>query len=224
MSEASDYYYLVRRDVVRFIPSTTQRLLDIGCGAGLSAKYAKDALGIEEAIGIEYVPAIAQQAAERLDRVFCGDVETMQLDFPLGYFDCILCADVLEHLRDPWALLRRLRPLLSPKGVLVASIPNLRHARVLLKILLDRFEYESSGILDRTHLRFFTRHTIEQMFASTGYTVEVVGTNRSRSWKFLLLKLLTLGLARPFSIVQYIVVARPKLGANNGENCTERNL
>ncbi len=224
MSEAGGYYHLVRHDVLQYIPATTQRLLDIGCGAGLSAKYAKDAHGIEEALGIEYVPAIAQQAAERLDRVFCGDVETMDLDFPHGYFDCILCADVLEHLRDPWALLRRLRPLLSPKGVLVASIPNLRHARVLAKIIFDRFEYEQSGILDRTHLRFFTRHTIEQLFSSTGYSVEFVGYNRSRSWKFTLLETLTMGLARPFSIVQYIVVARPKLGATDGKHCTERNL
>lgn len=79
-----------------------------------------------------------------------GDVETMELAFPPGYFDCILYADVLEQLRDPWALLRRLRLLLSPIGVLVASIPNLRHACVLAKIIFDRFEYEPSGILDRT--------------------------------------------------------------------------
>lgn len=210
MTDSTAYYHLVRTDVVRHVPPATRRLLDIGCGAGLTAQYAKDALGVEEAVGIEYVPAIAQQAAERLDRVFCGDVETMELDFPAGYFDCILCADVLEHLRDPWALLQRLRPLLSPKGVLVASIPNLRHARVLAKIILDRFEYEPSGILDRTHLRFFTRHTIEQMFTSAGYAVHFAGVNRSRSWKFFLLNLATLGLARPFSIVQYIVVARPK--------------
>lgn len=210
VTDSAAYYHLVRTDVVCHVPPGTRRLLDIGCGAGLTAQYAKAEHGVEETVGIEYVPAIAQQAAERLDRVFCGDVETMELDFPAGYFDCILCADVLEHLRDPWALLRRIRPPLSPRGVLVASIPNLRHARVLAKILLDRFEYEPSGILDRTHLRFFTRHTIEQMFTSTGYTVHFAGANRSRGWKFFLLNVATLGLARPFSIVQYIVVARPK--------------
>ncbi|GIV55221.1 MAG: hypothetical protein KatS3mg039_1739 [Candidatus Kapaibacterium sp.] len=209
MTDAAAYYDLVRTDVVRHVPPTARRLLDIGCGAGLTARYAKDTLGLEEVVGIEFVPEIAEQAAARLDRVFCGDVETMALDFPAGYFDCILCADVLEHLRDPWALLRRLRPLLSSTGVLVASIPNLRHARVLAKILLDRFEYEPSGILDRTHLRFFTQHTIEQLFRSSGYTADFVSANRSRSWKFFLLNLTTLGLARPFSIVQYLVVARP---------------
>lgn len=204
------YYHLVRYDVVHHIPPTTQRLLDVGCGAGLTGEYAKQRLNIKEVIGIEYVDDVARKAAQRLDRVLIGDIEQMEIDYPDEYFDCILCADVLEHLRDPWAVLIKLRRLLAPDGVLIASIPNIRHARVLAKIIFDRFEYEPSGILDWSHLRFFTRYTIEQLFAATGYSACIVGCNRSRSWKFHLLTLATLGLARPFSIVQYIVVARPR--------------
>lgn len=203
-----NYYSLIRRDVLQHVPAGTKRLLDVGCGAGLTAHYAKHTLGVEEAIGVEYVEPIARRASEYLDAVHIGDIEQMELPYPDGYFDCILCADVLEHLRDPWEVLRKLRRLLSPAGVLVASIPNIGHLSVLAKIIFDRFEYEPSGILDRTHLRFFTRHTIKQMFTSTGYTVHFAGANRSRGWKFFLLNVATLGLARPFSIVQYLVVAR----------------
>lgn len=209
MTTAAPYYHLVRHDVLRHVPPGTKRLLDVGCGAGLTALHAKQSLGVQEAIGVEFVEFAAAEAAKHLDRVHVGDIEQMQLDYPDGYFDCILCADVLEHLRDPWAVLRSLRRLLARDGVLIASIPNIRHARVLAKILFDRFEYEPSGILDRTHLRFFTRHTIIQLFETTGYRPSIVGCNRSRSWKFTLLNLATLGLARPFSIVQYVVCARP---------------
>ncbi len=209
MTERNDYYHLIRHDVLRYVPSGTKRLLDVGCGAGLTAHYAKQMLGVAEAVGVEYVATVAEHAAQHLDAVFVGDIEHMELPYPDGYFECILCADVLEHLRDPWEVLRRLRRLLSPDGVLIASIPNIRHLSVLAKIIFDRFEYEPSGILDRTHLRFFTRHTIEQLFSTTGYTAEIIGCNRSRSWKTAALTVATLGMARPFLIVQYLVVARP---------------
>ncbi|MCX7930654.1 MAG: class I SAM-dependent methyltransferase [Chlorobi bacterium] len=210
MHAADDYYHLVRYDVVEYVPNYIRRLLDVGCGAGCTADYLKRVRGIETVIGIEYVPHAAAEAAQRLDCVHTGDIEQIELPYPDGYFDCILCADVLEHLRDPWNVLRRLRRLLTPDGVLIASIPNIRHVRVLAKIVFNRFEYEDSGILDQTHLRFFTRHTIEQLFTTTGYDVRFVGANRSRSWKFTLLNAVTFGLARPFSIVQYIVKARPE--------------
>ncbi|MCX8051978.1 MAG: class I SAM-dependent methyltransferase [Chlorobi bacterium] len=209
MDTAANYYHLIRHDLVEFVPPRVRRLLDLGCGAGCTAEYLKRTRGIETVVGVEYVPDVAAEAAARLDCVHTGDIEQMELPYPDGYFDCILCADVLEHLRDPWNVLRRLRRLLARDGVVVASIPNIRHARVLAKIVFDRFEYEDSGILDRTHLRFFTRHTIEHMFAVAGYRTELVGCNRSRSWKFALLNLATLGIARPLSIVQYIVRAYP---------------
>jgi 2-polyprenyl-3-methyl-5-hydroxy-6-metoxy-1,4-benzoquinol methylase len=141
-----------------------------------------------------------------LDRVVCGDVEAVALDFPEGYFDCVVCADVLEHLRDPWAVLRRLRPLVAEGGCVVASIPNLQHLKPVLKILLDRFEYEEAGLLDSTHLRFFTLSTIRGLFRETGYRVERVECVRSR--KMSLVTALSLGALRKFTTFQYLVVAR----------------
>jgi len=139
-----------------------------------------------------------------------GDVEVLDLEFPREYFDCVICADVLEHTKDPWAVLRKLQFYLEKNGILIASIPNIRHLVPILKIVFDRFEYEQSGILDQTHLRFFTLHTIKKMMSETGFCVERIESNRSRSWKFLLMNAVSFGLLRRFSIYQFIVVARKK--------------
>src|SRR6185503_4542900 len=149
------YYGLVRKELVDLIPMGTKRLLDVGCGEGDTALEAKRRFGLE-VVGIELHAPAAAIAATKLNRVIVGDVEQVEIDYPERHFDCILCADVLEHTKDPWEVLRRLRRYLSDGGVLIASISNLRHISPVMKILLDRFEYQDSGILDRTHLRFFT--------------------------------------------------------------------
>ena len=200
------YYQNARGDVVALIPRGTRRVLEIGCGAGNTAALAKAEAGVAEVCGVELSPRAAEAAGRILDRVVCGDVETLELDFPAGYFDCVVCADVLEHLRDPWATLRKLRPLLADDGCVVASIPNLQHLKPVLKILLDRFQYEDAGLLDSTHLRFFTLSTIKSLFAETGYRVERVRPVRSR--KMSLLTTLSLGALRKFTVFQYLVIAR----------------
>ena len=201
-----DYYRNARPDVVALIPADTRRLLEVGCGAGNAGALAKARLGVSEAIGVELSPSAAAEAETLLDRVIRGDVETIALDFPEGYFDCVVFADVLEHLKDPWAVLRKIRPLLSDDGCVVASIPNLQHLKPVLKILFDRFQYEEAGLLDSTHLRFFTLSTIKSLFGETGYRVERVVPVRSR--KMSLLKNLSLGTLRKFTTFQYLVVAR----------------
>ncbi len=204
------YFGLVRRDVVDLVPRGTKRLLDVGCGTGDTALYAKRRLDIQEVVGIEYFQHAAKIAQTKLDRVVFGDIEQLSLDFPLNHFDCILCSDVLEHTKDPWYVLKYLSNFLQETGVLIASIPNIRHIVPILKILFDRFDYEESGILDRTHLRFFTLHTIREMFNHAGYEIKQIKTNRSVSWKFTLLNIFSMGLMRPFSICQYIIVANKK--------------
>jgi SAM-dependent methyltransferase len=125
--------------------------------------------------GIEPVAAAAQRAQERIDRVICANAET--LDFGAaglvaGSFDLIIVADVLEHMYDPWHMLERLRPLLAPGGRILASIPNARNLWLLDKIVRGSFDYRDEGLLDITHIRFFTLAEMRAMFADTGYTIE----------------------------------------------------
>jgi 2-polyprenyl-3-methyl-5-hydroxy-6-metoxy-1,4-benzoquinol methylase len=132
----------------------------------------------------------------------------VDFDCPDQYFDCIICADVLEHTRDPWIVLKRLMRILQDEGVIIVSLPNLRHLSCILKIITDRFEYEREGILDKTHLRFFTLHTMRKLFDETGYEIRQIAENRSRRWQFRLLDALSLGLMRPFSVYQYLFVLK----------------
>lgn len=202
------YYDLTRWDIVRLIPCGTKRLLDVGCGEGNTSAMAQKILGIEEIVGVEIHPPSAEIAKSKLSRVLIGSIEELALPFPHGYFDCIVCADVLEHTKYPWSVLGKLKLHISPGGFLVASLPNLGHIVPILKIIFDRFEYEDSGILDKTHLRFFTLHTIKKLFSEAGLQIISIKPKRSRSWKFFLLYFISFGLLVRWSAYQYLVVAQ----------------
>jgi 2-polyprenyl-3-methyl-5-hydroxy-6-metoxy-1,4-benzoquinol methylase len=205
-----EYFDLVREDVLALVPAGTRRLLDIGCGTGATARAAKERGAIAEVWGIESAGDAADLAARRLDRVLGGDLEALDVPIPAGYFDCIVCADVLEHLRDPWTSLGRIRELLAADGTLVISLPNVRHLRPLFKIVFDRFEYEESGILDKSHLRFFTPHTMRQLLEQAGFEITRRAQNRSRSPLYDTVVALSLGLLAPFTVYQYLFAARRK--------------
>ncbi len=207
---SSSYYSQVRYDVLQMLPAGVKRVLDVGCGSGATGAEARKEFGLEEIIGIEYNPDVAELARTRLDQVLVGDIESIELPFPPGYFDAIMCADVLEHTRDPWAVLRRLRPLLSDTASLVISVPNIGYLPVVLKIVFDRFEYAPHGVLDRGHLRFFTRHTVIDMLNTTGFVVDKVEANRGRGWKAMLVSIGSLGLLHSTNIIQHRVRAHKK--------------
>jgi O-antigen biosynthesis protein len=201
------YYSFIRTEIIQLIPPGAKRVLDVGCGTGKTGGAAKKLLKLNEIWGIEINESIGRKAKKNLDHVIIGDIEKIDFHCPAAYFDCIICADVLEHTRDPWGALRKLHKFLNPSGVIIASLPNLRHLIPVLKIIQNRLEYEPAGIFDHTHLRFFTLHTMKNMFKETGYTIVKIESNRSRSYKWTLLNIASLGLLRPFSIYQYIIVA-----------------
>lgn len=202
------YFNLIRVELLSLIPETTKKLLDVGCGYGTLASEAKREFGVEEAIGIEKFEAAGKIASEKLDKVIIGDIESIKLNFKENYFDCIVCADILEHLVEPEKVLRKLYQILSKEGVMLVSIPNIRHIVPLLKIIFNKLEYESSGILDKTHLRFFTLHTMKKMFEETGFKIKKIDSNRSISLKYKIANLITLGLFKPFTVYQYIFVLK----------------
>jgi 2-polyprenyl-3-methyl-5-hydroxy-6-metoxy-1,4-benzoquinol methylase len=157
--------------VVGLVPEGSS-VLEFGCATG----YMSDVLARRRGcrvVGIEIDPRAAAEASAHAERVIVGDAETLDLDEHLGdeRFDAVLFADVLEHLRDPAAVLRRVRPFVADGGVIVASIPNVAHVSVRLALMRGEFRYREVGLLDDTHLRFFTRDSIVDLFESTGFVV-----------------------------------------------------
>ena len=165
------YFGHVRPEVLALIPEMARRVLDIGCGAGRLGEAIKQRQEANVS-GVEFDANAAAAARQRLDHVWAGDIEQLDLKIPPGSFDAIVCADVLEHLREPCRLLARARQWLSPGGSLIASIPNVRHHSVVRSLLQGNWTYESAGLLDRTHLRFFTRREIEKLFHRAGFAIE----------------------------------------------------
>ena len=206
----NSYYDIVREEILDLIPSSTKRLLDVGCGTGTISSMAKKKFNIDEVVGIEKFEKAASVASARLDKVICGDIESIQLEYDNNYFDCILCADIFEHLINPENVIRKLHSLLSENGVMITSLPNIRHVVPLLKIIFDRLEHEESGVLDKTHLHFYTLHTMKKMFTESGFEIQRIEYNRSISLKFKVANIITLGLFKPFSIYQYIFVLKKK--------------
>ena len=148
------------------------RVLEFGCASGYMSEVLRDRLGAS-VVGVELDAEAAQLAAVHTERVLVGDTEELDLEAELGgeRFDAILFADVLEHLRDPAALLRRARQFVAEGGVVIASIPNIAHASVRLALLGGSFQYREEGLLDAGHLRFFTREGVQDLFESSGYLI-----------------------------------------------------
>jgi 2-polyprenyl-3-methyl-5-hydroxy-6-metoxy-1,4-benzoquinol methylase len=148
-----------------------KRVLDIGCGSGLLGKTIKSANANAIVYGIDYSEAARSSASKVLDRYDALDLDSEVLPQYDSLFDLIIMGDVLEHLKRPDNLLARLHALLTPQGSVVISVPNVAHFRIRKTLLAGRFRYTDTGILDRTHLKFFTRETLYQMISSCGYTV-----------------------------------------------------
>ncbi len=173
---APGYFSQVRREVAGLVPEAARRILDVGCGEGVLGLSLLER-GALHVAGVEIDPEAASRASARLSSVLVGDVETMALPFEPRSFDCIILADVLEHMRDPQRALGRLGAYLAPSGVVVASIPNVRHYSVLHMLMEGGWNYQPSGILDRTHLRFFTLREMLAMFAGCGLKIRSVSAN-----------------------------------------------
>ena len=157
--------------IVSLVPPAT-RVLEFGCATGYMSEVLKNRLGCT-VTGVEISPEAAALAEEHTERVIVGDAEKIDYAAELAgeEFDVVLFADVLEHLKEPGDVLRRVRPFVSENGVVIASIPNIAHGSVRLALLGGEFRYRDWGLLDDTHLRFFTRASIQDLFEETGYVV-----------------------------------------------------
>jgi len=148
-----------------------ESVLEVGCAGGHMTRLMSE-LGCR-VTAVEVDPEQAEQARPYADRLIVGDIESPDTWSGLdGRFDAIVFADVLEHLREPWEALRRAREALNEGGRVLASVPNVAYWHVRLRLLFGRFEYAQFGIMDDTHLRFFTASSARRLFTETGYGVE----------------------------------------------------
>jgi 2-polyprenyl-3-methyl-5-hydroxy-6-metoxy-1,4-benzoquinol methylase len=195
--------------MLAFVPASAQRILDVGCGEGSFGRGLKARDAGVTLYGIEIESAPATYAKAWYDSVVTGEFPA-DLPADVRGLDCAVFNDVLEHVVDPWAALRALRDHLAPDAVVVASIPNVRYLPVLYKLLVDgTFAYTPTGVLDRTHLRFFTKKSIIELFESTGYSVErIEGINPLERWQIRLLRAVLPGFANDVRFIEYAVVAR----------------
>jgi len=165
------YYQIEKERIIAIIPPGDNRILDIGCAAGKLGQRLQELGKARELIGVEIHEPAVRKAKQFYDAVHLGDVEGLSLPYE-DYFDFIVCADVIEHLRDPWTCLDKFLKYLKPEGSLVATIPNIRHWKIIRDLLfLGKWEYKEAGIMDNTHLRFFTKRSFETVLEKAGYLI-----------------------------------------------------
>jgi 2-polyprenyl-3-methyl-5-hydroxy-6-metoxy-1,4-benzoquinol methylase len=149
------------------------RVLEVGPGDGVVGAWLAAHKGCS-VVGVEYVPEAAQAAAVHFAHMITGSIEDTRVRAQvrsLAPYDAIIFADVLEHLVDPWGVLRELRPLLSPDGHVLLSVPNIAHWTARAKLLVGRFDYTDGYLMDRTHLRWFTWKSARELAAGSGYRI-----------------------------------------------------
>ena len=204
----SGYFEHPRSDLIASLPKPLGRVLDVGCGAGHVGTSLR-AAGARHLVGIELDSAAAERARATFDVVYEGDAQRVLDEMGPGHtFDVICCYDVLEHLYDPARLLRGLRELIEPGGILHISIPNARHFSLIRDLVIrGTFGYALGGHRDSTHLRWFTRSDIVWLVHECGWHVTEVTTHSLRPGRALITKL-TGGYAREFFAVQWYVQCR----------------
>lgn len=160
-------------DLLAVLPSA-DHLIEVGCSTGAMARDYRSRHPNAHWLGIEIDPAYAERARQHCQQVLVGDVEQLIDDpalEPLLQAQCWIFGDSLEHLRDPWTLLRKVHSLLPERGVVCACIPNAQHWSLQARLCLGQFIYENSGLLDRTHLRWFTPSTMTSLFEDSGFRI-----------------------------------------------------
>ena len=196
--------------LLSLVEGNPKRALEIGCGHGQTLAFLKREKSVEFVAGVELVPEVASIARRKseLDIILTGDIEQISLDFPVESFDLIIASHVLEHVKNPWAVIRQLGALLTPEGQLIGSLPNFRNAKIILPLVLyGKLEYTEEGILDWTHTKFFTKGTIQDLLDSTGFQVRKIVPEFSP--RFEALNAMTMGIFKNLLCFTYNFSARP---------------
>ncbi len=220
---SKEYYHHVREDILPLIPDSVKTVLEIGCGAGKTGEYLKNNKNCFVA-GVEINSEAVQEASQVLDEVIEGNIEDIELPFIEKSFDCILFADVLEHLVNPLATLKKSLQFLKSNGSIIASIPNVQYFGLVHHLIEGNWTYQDEGILDRTHLRFFTLKEIKKLFKDAGLEIKAIDETLAPQYEdFAEKKVASIKIGRmtisdlspeelkQFFVFQYKVLAQPIL-------------
>lgn len=206
-----------RKEMLRFVINEPTVSLEVGCREAHHSLLLKQHFhSLKETWGIEpdSNPSIINVANKNLD-TFLNDYFTPDTDLPHNYFDLIVFNDVLEHMYDPWEVLLTTKKLLKNNGIIVISLPNIRHRSILFDLIFrDKFEYKTQGITDITHVRFFTETTMKQMLEDCGYEILKLEKTADYSkkpfkkYKNKIRNLLTPKIFRSLNVVQFGITAK----------------
>jgi len=188
MNSANEYYKHHRPEIAGFLPGNYRNVLEIGCGAGLFRANLRSECTYT---GVEPSPTAAETARKSLDNVLLGTFDSVAAELPVDHFDLVICNDVIEHMIDHDAFLENIKRHMAPGATLLGSVPNVRYCVHLWHLMVGKdWKHEEHGILDRTHLRFFTLKSWRQTLQAHGYSIDVLqgvtepnwGTNLVRRW------------------------------------------
>jgi 2-polyprenyl-3-methyl-5-hydroxy-6-metoxy-1,4-benzoquinol methylase len=219
-TKGNSYFANVRKPLLDLIPkeNLAGNILEIGAGSGDTLLYAKQNGYAKEIYAIELMNLPnSNQQSEEFKQFIIGNIENLDFDFEDEMFDVIIMGDVLEHLVDPWSIVKKLKKYLKTNGVCIASIANVRNLKTFRNIFLrGSFRYEDIGIFDKTHLRFFTKKDMIQLFEDGDY--KIVNIKSSLDFKagsVAMKNKLTFGLFEEFLAKQYYIVACNDLKQEN---------
>lgn len=164
--------------------SCNKKILDVGCSEGALGKFLRREKSAK-VVGIDISKEAIKAARNNLDDAFVIDIECEQLPFRKNKFDIIICADVLEHLYDPLAVLRKLKHCLIKDGIFILSIPNVAYIGLRVKLLLGNFDYQEAGIMDSSHIRFFTKRAVDELVCKAGLRIIKIDYTPGFSFIFL---------------------------------------
>jgi len=205
MSEEVNYYYQnLRTEILELIPEGPNSVLDVGCGAGYTLIKLKTLKKAAEVTGIDIVNL---NQNNYLDKFIMCNLDNEIPSLPENYYDVIICADILEHLKNPFNVLKTFVKFLSKTGIFIISLPNFREIATLFSIIIKgRFKYTNSGICDITHLRFFCKKDMIDLIKNSGLTISKI--KYYLKYKRALFDKLTCGIFSEFLVKQYIFIAK----------------
>ncbi len=204
-----EYYQYERLEMFYFMPNSLKKTIEFGCSNGYFSATIKENFGAE-VWGVDMDSSAISKAEEVLDKAVWGQAMQVLEGLPNNYFDCVICNDFLEHLENPTEFLTALKPHVSKSAFLVCSLPNVRYWKNIRELLFNKdWRYREGGILDNTHLRFFTKKSMKRLLGVSGLTVDIIkGINPSKSILFGLLNILTLGFHNDMKYYQFGIRAK----------------